>query len=106
MNVTFSAKHARVRVAPDLPNVMAARRTAALNQNTQSISSLGRCNVRLNDDCARTYVAALLIALSLGGAPAAASSAASGASSTANAGDISNIRIDNFGRVDPMYYRG
>jgi uncharacterized protein (TIGR01244 family) len=46
--------------------------------------------VRLNNNPARTYIAALVIALSLG-APAAAKG---------------GIHIDNFGRVDAMYYRG
>jgi len=46
--------------------------------------------VRLNNNPARTYIAALVIALSLG-APAAAKG---------------GIQIDNFGRVDAMYYRG
>jgi protein tyrosine/serine phosphatase len=61
--------------------------------------------VRLNNNAARTYIAALLIALSLG-APAAAKGRAAGAGSTAGALDLSSIRIDNFGRVDPMYFRG
>jgi tyrosine-protein phosphatase SIW14 len=61
--------------------------------------------VRLNNTSARTYIAAFLIALSLG-APIAAKGRAADVGSTTNAVDISKIRIDNFGRVDPMYYRG
>jgi hypothetical protein len=61
--------------------------------------------VRLNNNSARTYIAALLISLSLG-APIAAKGRAAAAPSTANAVDVSTIRIDNFGRVDSMYYRG
>ena len=60
--------------------------------------------MRLNNNSARTYIAALLVALSLG-APAAAKGAAGAGSATA-AADISRIHIDNFGRVDAMYYRG
>jgi protein tyrosine/serine phosphatase len=65
----------------------------------------GGFNVRLNNIAARTYVAALLISLSLG-APIAAKGRSSAASSAANVVDVSRIRIDNFGRVDAMYYRG
>lgn len=61
--------------------------------------------MRLNNIAARTYVAALLISLSLG-APIAAKGRSSAASSAANVVDVSRIRIDNFGRVDAMYYRG
>ena len=60
--------------------------------------------MRLNNNSARIYIAALLVALSLG-APAAANGAAGAGSATAVA-DISRIHIDNFGRVDAMYYRG
>jgi uncharacterized protein (TIGR01244 family) len=60
--------------------------------------------VRLNNNPARTYIAALLVALSLG-VPAAAKGAAGAGSATAVA-DISRIHIDNFGRVDTTYYRG
>jgi uncharacterized protein (TIGR01244 family) len=60
--------------------------------------------VRLNNNSARIYISALLVALSLG-APAAAKGAAGAGSATAVA-DISRIHIDNFGRVDAMYYRG
>ena len=60
--------------------------------------------MRLNNNLAR-HIAALLIALSLG-APVAAKGRAAGARTTSSAVDVSNIRIDNFGRVDPMYYRG
>ena len=60
--------------------------------------------MRLNNNSARIYISALLVALSLG-APAAANGAAGAGSATAVA-DISRIHIDNFGRVDAMYYRG
>jgi len=74
----------------------------ALNHN--SPDSKGRCHVRLNNNAARTLIAALLVAVSLG-APAAAKGAAGAGSATAVA-DISRIHIDNFGRVDATYYRG
>lgn len=61
--------------------------------------------MRLNNITARTYITALLIVLSLG-APIAAKGRAAGVGSTTHVVDISAIRIDNFGRVDPMYYRG
>jgi uncharacterized protein (TIGR01244 family) len=60
--------------------------------------------LRLNNNFARPHIAALLIALSLS-VPASAKGRPAAASSTANAA-ISNIHIDNFGRVDAMYYRG
>ncbi len=61
--------------------------------------------MRLNNTSARTYIAALLIALSLG-APIAAKGRPADVGSTRSVVDLSKIRIDNFGRVDPMYYRG
>ena len=61
--------------------------------------------MRLNNNPARTYVAALLMALALG-APIAAKGRAAEIASPAGAFDLSSIRIDNFGRVDPMYFRG
>jgi protein tyrosine/serine phosphatase len=72
--------------------------------NYRSLNSKGRYNVRLNNNRARTYIAALLVALSLG-APAAAKGAAGAGSVTAVA-DISRIHIDNFGRVNATFYRG
>jgi protein tyrosine/serine phosphatase len=61
--------------------------------------------VRLNNNPARTYMAALLIALSVG-APIAAKGRAAEIAAPAGTVDVSRIRIDNFGRVDPMYFRG
>lgn len=51
----------------------------------------------------RTSTVALLVALSLA-SPVAAH--ADNARSNATVVDTSNIQIDNFGRVDPNYYRG
>ena len=50
-------------------------------------------------------MAALLIALSLG-APIAAKGRAAEIGSPTSAVDLSRVRIDNFGRVDPTYFRG
>ena len=61
--------------------------------------------MRLNNNPVRTYVAVLLMALSLG-APLAAKGRAAEIASAASAVDLSRIRIDNFGRVDPTYFRG
>lgn len=61
--------------------------------------------MRLNNSSARIHIAALLISLSLG-APVAAKGRRATARSTISVVDVSNIRIDNFGRVNPMYYRG
>jgi len=61
--------------------------------------------VRLNNNSARKYMAALLMALSLG-APIAAKGRAAEIASPASAVDLSRIRIDNFGRVGPTYFRG
>jgi tyrosine-protein phosphatase SIW14 len=61
--------------------------------------------VRLNNNSARTYMAALVVALALG-APIAAKGRSAEIASPAGAVDLSSIRIDNFGRVDPMYFRG
>lgn len=52
---------------------------------------------------ARAYTAALFVSLSLA-IPVAAQTPSAGARS--NAADISKIGIDNFGQVDPSYYRG
>jgi len=57
--------------------------------------------VRLNSTLARAYAAALLVTVSLA-VPAAAQSYADVPSNVV----VSNIRIDNFGRVNPNYYRG
>ena len=61
--------------------------------------------MRLNNNPVRTYMAALLMALSLG-APIAAKGRAADVASPKSAVDVSRIRIDNFGRVDPTYFRG
>lgn len=63
----------------------------------------GRCNVRLKKRPVRWYTAALLVALSLA-VPAAAQSGST--ETRSNLVDVSKIRIDNFGRVNPNYYRG
>ncbi len=90
---------------------MAALRNTALNHNIRT-SSLGRCYVRLNSNLARTYTAALLITLSLGapvlakGRPGRPGRPADTSTTTSVVVDISKIHIDNFGRVDPTYYRG
>jgi protein tyrosine/serine phosphatase len=61
--------------------------------------------VRLNRTFAQTYVAAAA-ALLLAGTPLAAKEHQSVATSAAGAVDIARIQIDNFGRINPMYYRG
>lgn len=61
--------------------------------------------MRLNNNSARTYMAALVMALSLG-APIAGKGRAAEIASPASAVDLSRIRIDNFGRVDATYFRG
>ena len=55
----------------------------------------------LNSTRARSYTAALLVTVSLA-VPAAAQSSIGVPSNVA----VSNIRIDNFGQVNPNYYRG
>lgn len=60
--------------------------------------------MRLNASLARTYTAALLVAFSL--ALAAAQPSYSDTRSSTNVADLSKIRIDNFGGVNPNYYRG
>jgi len=57
--------------------------------------------VPLNSTRARSYTAALLVTVSLA-VPAAAQSSIGVPSNVA----VSNIRIDNFGQVNPNYYRG
>lgn len=59
--------------------------------------------MRLNSTAARSYTAALVLTLSLGAYPASA--AAKGRDKVATAG-LTSIRIDNFGQVNPHYYRG
>jgi len=59
--------------------------------------------VRPHATPARAYTAALLITVSLA-VPAAAQTR--NADTRQNAADISKIRIDNFGQVNPNYYRG
>ena len=61
--------------------------------------------MRLNNNPVRTYMAALLMALSLG-APIGAKARAAEIASPIAAVDLSRIRIDNFGRVDATYFRG
>src|SRR5580765_2547533 len=67
---------------------------------------LGRCNMRLNSNCARTYTAALLVGALLLGAPAAAKGRTAETRSATGVVDVSTIQIDNFGSVNPMYFRG
>jgi tyrosine-protein phosphatase SIW14 len=57
--------------------------------------------VSLNSSLARAYAAALLVTVSLA-VPATAQSFADIPSNVV----VSNMRIDNFGRVNPNYYRG
>jgi len=59
--------------------------------------------VRLNATLARAHTAALLITLSLA-VPATAQPRDTGPRS--NAAVVSKIRIDNFGQINPNYYRG
>src|SRR5256885_11592878 len=51
-----------------------------------------RCQMRLNPRALRVYTTAVLLACAL--------------ASPAVAGDLSKIRIDNFGRVNDSYFRG
>jgi tyrosine-protein phosphatase SIW14 len=60
--------------------------------------------VRLNPSLARIYSSAALIATLSLAFPAA--NRTLGASSSSTVGDIAKIRIDNFGRVNPNYFRG
>jgi tyrosine-protein phosphatase SIW14 len=60
--------------------------------------------VRLNASLARIYSSAALIATLSLAFPAANRTVE--ASSSGTVGDIATIRIDNFGRVNPNYYRG
>ena len=64
--------------------------------------------MRLSHTAARTYIAALALSVALGGFPAqtAAAERAAVHASAANGVARSNIRIDNFGRVSPTYFRG
>ena len=63
--------------------------------------------MRLNRTAARSYTAALTLSLSLGAYPGVAIAAEKASSPTATAAaPLANIRIDNFGRVNPRYYRG
>ena len=59
--------------------------------------------MRLNPRLVRSNTAALLVALSLA-SPVAAQTGYSDTRSTVV--DLSRVRIDNFGRVNPNYYRG
>jgi tyrosine-protein phosphatase SIW14 len=87
-------------VAQDLRFVRAALRTAF---HSIPRPFLGRCNMRLNATLARACTAVLVVT-SLLAIPTAAQTRDSEARS--NAVDISSIRIDNFGRINPNYYRG
>jgi tyrosine-protein phosphatase SIW14 len=87
-------------VAPDLPLLL------PIGHIKSNLFPKGGSPVRLNNTAARTYTAALLIALSLAVPVAASGSAAGPVSYASTAADISRVRIDNFGRVDAMYYRG
>jgi tyrosine-protein phosphatase SIW14 len=62
--------------------------------------------VQLNRNSGRTYIAALLVTLSVAVPASARTRSTSAKASTASAVDISKIQIDNFGRVDANYYRG
>lgn len=63
--------------------------------------------MRLNRTAARSYTVALALSLSLGAYPSVVIAAEKASSSTATASDpLGNIGIDNFGRVNPRYYRG
>ena len=64
-----------------------------------------RCSVRLNAVFARKYAAALLVAFSFVSSAAGQTGSSQVASGTAVV-DISRVRIANFGRVSPSYYRG
>lgn len=61
--------------------------------------------MRLNERPALMYTAALLIAFSLTG-PAAAQTRSDQTRANVSVADVSKIRIDNFGRINPNYYRG
>ena len=64
--------------------------------------------MRLNRTAARSFTVALALSLSLGAYPSVATaSEKASSSSTATASDpLARIDIDNFGRVNPRYYRG
>jgi tyrosine-protein phosphatase SIW14 len=75
-----------------------------------SIDQLNRggAPLRLNRAAASRYTAALILSLTLGAFPASAlasgkATAVAGASASAA---LDSVKIDNFGRVDPRYYRG
>ena len=64
--------------------------------------------MRLNRTAARFYTVALALSLSLGAYPSLALASEkphTGATTTAS-NPLADIRIDNFGRVNPNYYRG
>ncbi|PWT83013.1 MAG: hypothetical protein C5B57_07720 [Blastocatellia bacterium] len=63
----------------------------------------GRWNVRLNTRLARVEVTAVVIGLALA-SPLLARAANEG--SAAGTVDVAKIRIDNFGQINPTYYRG
>ena len=66
--------------------------------------------MRLNRTAARAYTAALALSVSLAAYPSvviAAEKPPTGTAATAAPADpLAHIRIDNFGRVNPRYYRG
>ena len=64
--------------------------------------------MRLDRTAARSFTVALALSLSLGAYPSVATaSEKASSSSTATASDpLARIDIDNFGRVNPRYYRG
>jgi tyrosine-protein phosphatase SIW14 len=75
-----------------------------LNRDISTMLFLKGCNVRPISNLARASAAALLVALSLA-SPVAAQTVTARSGNTAVV-DLSRIQIDNFGRVDPNYYRG
>ena len=63
--------------------------------------------MRLNHTAARTYTAGLALSLTLVGFPTSVAAAEhTAAGSTATSPALASIHIDNFGKVDPHYYRG
>jgi tyrosine-protein phosphatase SIW14 len=67
--------------------------------------------LRLNSTAARGYTAALALSLILSAFPGSAAAAdkagpASAATGSTTSAALANIRIDNFGQVNPKYYRG
>ncbi len=70
----------------------------------ESLWHIGRWTVQLTGTGMRAYVATVILALTL---PVYAAAQPSAPNDIANSsGALSNIRIDNFGRVASTYYRG